>query len=65
MVLVTSVNPARSTGPALLVGGTAVQQLWMFWAAPLLGGAIGGIVYRMLFAEDAARPNIEGDRPGR
>jgi aquaporin Z len=38
----TSVNPARSTGPALLVGGTALQQLWMFWAAPLLGGIVGG-----------------------
>ena len=61
----TSVNPARSTGPALLVGGMALQQLWMFWAAPLLGGAIGGILYRMLFADDAARPNIEGDAPDR
>jgi len=61
----TSVNPARSTGPALLVGAAALQQLWMFWAAPLLGGVIGGIIYRMLFAESAERPNIEGDEPDR
>ena len=57
----TSVNPARSTGPALLVGGLALQQLWMFWAAPLLGGVIGGIGYRLLFAESGIRPDIEGD----
>ena len=57
----TSVNPARSTGPALLVGGLALQQLWLFWVAPLIGGAIGGVGYRMLFAEEAAkRPDIEG-----
>ena len=42
----TSVNPARSTGPALFVGGWALQQLWLFWVAPLIGGALGGIVYR-------------------
>ena len=42
----TSVNPARSTGPALLEGGIALQQLWLFWLAPLVGAAIGGIVYR-------------------
>lgn len=58
----TSVNPARSTGPALFVGGLALQQLWMFWLAPLLGGIIGGIGYRLLFAESAARPDIEGER---
>ena len=40
-----SVNPARSTGPALLVGGWALQQLWLFWLAPLVGGAIGGVLY--------------------
>jgi len=57
----TSVNPARSTGPALIVGGTALHQVWMFWAAPLIGGAIGGIVYRSLFAEAPARPDIEGE----
>lgn len=42
----TSVNPARSTGPALIVGGWAIAQLWMFWVAPLLGAVIGGVTYR-------------------
>jgi aquaporin Z len=42
----TSVNPARSTGPALVVGGWALQQLWLFWVAPLLGAALAGVVYR-------------------
>ena len=41
----TSVNPARSTGPALFVGGWALSQLWLFWVAPLIGGAIAGFVY--------------------
>jgi aquaporin Z len=42
----TSVNPARSTGPALLEGGIALQQLWLFWLAPLIGAAVAGVVYR-------------------
>jgi aquaporin Z len=42
----TSVNPARSTGPALIVGGWALQQLWLFWVAPLLGAALAGFAYR-------------------
>jgi aquaporin Z len=42
----TSVNPARSTGPALIVGGWALQQLWLFWIAPLIGAALAGVVYR-------------------
>jgi aquaporin Z len=46
-----SVNPARSTGPALFVGGWAVQQLWLFWLAPIVGGAIAGIVYPAVFGE--------------
>ncbi len=45
----TSVNPARSTGPALIVGGWALTQLWMFWVAPIVGGVIGGITYKLLF----------------
>ena len=44
----TSVNPARSTGPALLVGGWALQQLWLFWVAPILGGVLGGGLWRWL-----------------
>jgi aquaporin Z len=47
----TSVNPARSTGPAIFVGGWALQQLWLFWVAPLIGGALGGGIYRALFNE--------------
>jgi len=42
----TSVNPARSTGPALIVGGWAIAQLWMFWVAPIIGAAIAGFIYR-------------------
>jgi aquaporin Z len=59
----TSVNPARSTGPALVVGGLALQQLWLFWLAPLIGGVIGGGLYKLLFAEVPARPDIAGDEP--
>ena len=47
-----SVNPARSTGPALFVGGWAIQQLWLFWLAPIVGAALAGIVY----------PAISGDK---
>lgn len=47
----TSVNPARSTGPALFVGGWALGQLWMFWVVPLVGGLVGGGVYRFLFGD--------------
>jgi aquaporin Z len=49
----TSVNPARSTGPALMVGGWALQQLWLFWVAPLFGAALAGVTYRWLGAEKA------------
>jgi aquaporin Z len=44
----TSVNPARSTGPALFVGGWALQQLWLFWVAPIAGAVAGGLIYRTL-----------------
>jgi len=47
----TSVNPARSTGPALIVGGWALQQLWLFWIAPLIGAALAGVAYRVIAAE--------------
>ena len=45
----TSVNPARSTGPALFAGGWALAQLWLFWVAPIVGAAVAGAVYRSLF----------------
>jgi aquaporin Z len=48
----TSVNPARSTGPALFVGGWAMAQLWLFWLAPLAGGAVAGLAYRCLGGPD-------------
>ncbi|MEC6822731.1 aquaporin Z [Photobacterium piscicola] len=51
----TSVNPARSTGPALFVGDWATSQLWMFWVAPLIGAAIAGVVYRWLCPDNEYR----------
>jgi aquaporin Z len=47
----TSVNPARSTGPALFVGGWALAQLWLFWVAPIAGAALAGLAYRAISAE--------------
>ncbi len=44
----TSVNPARSTSQALFVGGTALSQLWLFWLAPIVGGVVGGLIYKFL-----------------
>jgi aquaporin Z len=52
----TSVNPARSTGPALFVGGWAIQQLWLFWLAPILGAALAGVLYPAMTAEPVAEP---------
>ncbi|KQC02497.1 porin [Pedobacter sp. Hv1] len=49
----TSVNPARSTSQALFVGGEAVSQLWLFWAAPIAGAVLAGLVYKLFFAEKA------------
>ena len=48
----TSVNPARSTGVALYVGGWAISQLWLFWIAPIIGAVFGGFVYRVLGSND-------------
>ena len=45
-----SVNPARSTGPAVFVGGWALAQLWLFWIAPILGAVVAGVVHRQIFA---------------
>jgi aquaporin Z len=49
----TSVNPARSTGPALLEGGIALQQLWLFWVAPIIGGIIGAVLYNQVAGKPA------------
>jgi aquaporin Z len=47
----TSVNPARSTGVAVFVGGWAISQLWLFWVAPIVGGVLGAMVYRFIGSE--------------
>jgi len=47
----TSVNPARSTGPALFVGGWALKQLWLFWVAPIAGAILAGLIYRLVGGE--------------
>lgn len=61
----TSVNPARSTGPALFVGGWALAQLWLFWLAPLLGASLAGILYRKLLQREPAIPTASGQvEPG-
>ena len=52
----TSVNPARSTGPALFVGGWAIAQLWMFWLVPLVGGALAGVLYPRAFGSPGVAP---------
>ena len=54
-----SVNPARSTGPALFVGGWALEQLWVFWVAPICGAALAGLAYPRLFGSDDA-PAVRG-----
>jgi aquaporin Z len=57
----TSVNPARSTGPALFVGGWALSQLWLFWIAPLVGAALAGFAYRgLLEGETESSPPVTG-----
>ncbi|MGZ6070607.1 MAG: aquaporin Z [Myxococcaceae bacterium] len=58
----TSVNPARSTGPALVVGGWALEQLWMFWVAPLIGGALGAFVYGLVAAPRATAARVVASR---
>jgi aquaporin Z len=57
----TSVNPARSTGPAVFVGGWALSQLWLFWLAPIAGAIAGGLVYPLI-ASDHKEPPITGAR---
>ncbi len=58
----TSVNPARSTGPALFVGGWALQQLWLFWVAPIVGAAIAGLVYAPVTGEREAERKAAATR---
>ena len=58
----TSVNPARSTGPAVFVGGWALAQLWLFWLAPILGGIAGGVAYRWLMASEPAAAEMPATR---
>jgi aquaporin Z len=60
-----SVNPARSTGPAVFVGGWALQQLWLFWLAPLVGAALAGVVYPALAAEPVQAPSKVAAAGGR
>jgi aquaporin Z len=57
----TSVNPARSTGPALFAGGWALDQLWLFWLAPLVGAALAGVVYRWVGGDSPAPVDVVGD----
>jgi len=56
----TSVNPARSTGVAVFVGGWAISQLWLFWVAPIIGAGIGGMVYRALLEGEEVEPPVVG-----
>ena len=51
-----SINPARSTGPALIVGGWAIEQLWLFWLAPIAGAALAGLVYPVLARSEVSTP---------
>jgi len=57
----TSVNPARSMGPAIFAGGWALSQLWLFWIAPIIGAILGGMVHRVLFEKTPPEPPIAGD----
>lgn len=59
----TSVNPARSLGPALIVGGTALSQVWLFIVAPLVGGAVAAGLHRVLYPEPPIEPLASGEIP--
>jgi len=60
----TSVNPARSTGPALFVGDWALAQLWLFWVVPIVGAALAGFAYKALL-EGRDKPDVTGNEPAR
>ncbi|MEP6786269.1 MAG: aquaporin Z [Sphingomonadales bacterium] len=57
----TSVNPARSLGPAIFVGGWAIQQLWLFWIAPIVGATVAGFTYRWMSPDTPVQTNVSGD----
>ena len=57
----TSVNPARSTGPAIFVGGWAISELWLFWVAPILGALLAGFFYSWMIGDEKGEPDIVGD----
>ncbi len=60
----TSVNPARSTGPAIFVGGLAIRQLWLFWLAPIIGAVLAGVTHRFIAEESKApEPALAGTVP--
>jgi hypothetical protein len=61
----TSVNPARSTAPALFVGGGALGQLWLFWLAPLVGAILAGLAYKLVAETAAALGDLQQDEAGR
>jgi aquaporin Z len=56
----TSVNPARSTAPALFIGGWALEQRWLFWVAPIIGALVAGLLYRTSFEGDRSEPPVTG-----
>ncbi len=58
----TSVNPARSTAPALFAGGWAIEQLWLFWVGPIIGAVLAGIVYRWVGGPNPDETEVSGDR---
>lgn len=60
----TSVNPARSTGPAIFVGGWALAQLWLFWVAPIVGAALAGVIYSQLFEVGPQKSLRAAERAG-
>ena len=59
----TSVNPARSTGTAVFVGGAALAQLWLFWVAPIIGAVAAGVFYSWLSSDERVEPEIIGEEP--
>ena len=61
LAVVLALLAGRRAGPALVVGGLALQQLWLFWLAPIVGGVLGGLAYKTLGADASVKPPIEGE----